>query len=183
MVINISTRRVEDYILPITRTARYHKSFIPATCKKWNQLNEDIKCKPTVNSFKAALKKKYSVTKHKHYSYGKDKWAVAHTRMRLGLSPLKQHLHSYHIVPSPCCPHCDEPESTTHLLLKCNRYAASRSDLFRVIGPTVDKLGIGITNECQINNILLFGHTLLTLNENKHLFQHVQTYLKETKRF
>ena len=177
------TRRVEDYILPITRTARYHKSFIPATCKKWNQLNEDIKCKPTVNSFKAALKKKYSVTKHKHYSYGKDKWAVAHTRMRLGLSPLKQHLHSYHIVPSPCCPHCDEPESTTHLLLKCNRYAASRSDLFRVIGPTVDKLGIGITNECQINNILLFGHTLLTLNENKHLFQHVQTYLKETKRF
>ena len=80
------TRRVEDYVLPITRTARYHKSCIPATCKKWNQLNEDIKCKPTVNSLKAALKKKtYSVTKHKHYSYGKDKWALAHTRMRLGL--------------------------------------------------------------------------------------------------
>ena len=86
--------------------------------------------------------------------------SMAHTRMRLGLSPLKQHLHSYHIVPSPCCPHCDEPESTTHILLKCDRYAASRSDLFSVIGQTVDKLGIGITNECQINNILLFGHTL-----------------------
>ena len=54
--------RVDDYVLPITRTARYHKSFIPATCKQWNQLNEDIKCKPTVNSFKAALKKKYYVT-------------------------------------------------------------------------------------------------------------------------
>ena len=88
-------------------------------------------------------------------------------------NPYIQQMSHIHVVPSPCCPHCDEPESTTHLLLKCNRYAASRSDLFRVIGPTVDKLGIGITNECQINNILLFGHTLLTLNENKHVFQHV----------
>ena len=66
------------------------------------------------------------------------------------------------IVPSPCCPHCDQQEMCCALWFKCNRYAASRSDLFRVIGLTVDKLGIGITNECQINNVLLCGHTLLT---------------------
>ena len=92
------TRRSEDYILPKTRTVKYQKSFIPATVKRWNQLDRNVRGKPPINSFKAALKKIYSVPKRKHYTYGKDKWAVAHTRMRLGLGPLNQHLHSHSAI-------------------------------------------------------------------------------------
>ena len=175
-------RRTEDYIPLLVKTVKYQKSFIPTTVKRWNQLDEETKCKTTVNNFKGALKKKFNIHKQSHYSYGKDKWAVTHTRMRLGLSPLNQHLHKYHIVQSPLCPHCDKPESTSHLLLTCQRYAASRVELFGLIGPTVDKLGIDRSNNIEMNTFLLNGHQSLTLNENKQLFE-VQLYLKKTRIF
>jgi hypothetical protein len=177
------TRRTEDYIPPLVKTVKYQKSFVPATVKRWNQLDEETKGKTTVKSFKGALKKKFNIQKNRHYSYGKDKWAVTHTRMRLGLSPLNHHLHKYHIVPSPLCPHCDIPENNIHLFLKCPKYAASRVELFGLIGPTVDKLGIDRSNHIVLNTLLLNGHQSLTLNENKQLFEHVQLYLKKTKRF
>ncbi len=177
------TRRCEDFVPPMTRTAKYHKSFIPATVRKWNDLDENLKIKPTVESFKSALKKKMLIKKPKHLSYGKDKWAITHTRMRLGMSPLNQHLHSIHVVPTDRCPHCGEVETTTHLLLRCDKYAASRDVMMGVIGQTVDRLGIDRLNYIEMNILLLNGHIRLTLKENLHLFENVEIYLKNTRRF
>jgi hypothetical protein len=37
------TRRTEDYIPPLVKTVKYQKSFVPATVKRWNQLDEETK--------------------------------------------------------------------------------------------------------------------------------------------
>ena len=127
--------------------------------KRWNQIDEEIKGKTTVNSFKGELKKKLNIQKHIHYLYGKDKWAMTHTSMRLELSLLNRHLHTYHIVPSPLCPHCEIPANTIHFLLKWPKYAASRVELFGLIGPTVDKLGIDRSYYNALNTLLLIKWT------------------------
>ena len=58
------TRRTEDYIPPLVKTVKYQKSFVPATVKRWNQLDEETKGKTTVKSFKGALKKKLNIQKN-----------------------------------------------------------------------------------------------------------------------
>jgi hypothetical protein len=179
-------RRNKDFTIPRVNTTKYQKSFLPATVKMWNNLEENVKTITTIASFKSALKKQLFRKKCKYYSQGMGKWATTHTRMRLGLSPLKQHLHSFHIVPSPlceqtCCHH--HPESSMHYFLECQQYAASRAELLEVLGPTVDKLGIDKSDKKELNTFLLRGHQSLTQSENNELFQHVQKYIKDTNRF
>ncbi len=176
-------RRSHDYTPLLARTAKYQSSFIPATVRRWNYLDDDIKSKTTLSCFKGALKRKLFKKKKNYYSYGRDKWAVTHTRMRLGLSPLNDELYTYHIVPSPRCPHCNETETSLHFLLECNQYVARRNEMLEAVGPTVVKLGIDITKHHDVNKLLLNGHHDLTLHENIHLFEHVQLFMKNSKRF
>ena len=94
-----------------------------------------------------------------NFSHCKGAAAVNHTRMRLGLSHLRQQLHTHHIVETPYCLHScchQQPESTDHYLLQCPKYAASRELLLRGLGPTVDRLGINTSSD--LINLLLNGH-------------------------
>ena len=73
------------------------------------------------------------------------------------------------IIPSPYCPHscCDRVmESSNHFLMMCPMYADSRERLFGVLGATVDKLGIDITDIIVMTNMLLKGHDSLNTSEN-----------------
>ena len=104
--------------------------------------------------------------------------------MRLGLSHLKEQLYSYHIIDSPFCPNicCDrQPESAEHYLLECPHYAASREQMFGVVGPTAD--GLGINKSIDLVNLLLRGHSGISLGDNKTLFTFVQQYINNTQRF
>ena len=178
------TRQAANFIPVRTKRAKYYKFFLPATTRKWNILDDAIKELPTLGHFKNALKKSMFPKKVKLYSQFKGSASINHTRMRLGLSHLKEQLYSYHIIDSPFCPNicCDrQPESAEHYLLECPHYAASREQMFGVVGPTADELGIN--KSIDLVNLLLRGHSGISLGDNKTLFTFVQQYIKNTQRF
>ena len=117
------TRYSNNYIVPLSRTTKHHESFIPKSTRGWNSLDEQLKSCNILHSFKTLQKKKLFPTKFQHLSNGKGKHSINHTRMRLGLSHLRQQLHSFKIIDSPYCTHCtDRLETTTHYLLTCPKY-------------------------------------------------------------
>ena len=53
-VISMSLRNRSD-IPPLTRTNRHENSFFPYTIKAWKELDEDVKSKPSIQSFNKSL--------------------------------------------------------------------------------------------------------------------------------
>ena len=102
------------------------------------------------------MKNQLFAKKITYYSQGCDRSSVAHTRMRLGLSPLRQHLFRHYIVDSPMCLLCDdnEEESVTHYVMRCPRHTTARHLLLLKMGPTLDLLNITINSEISIVKLM-----------------------------
>ena len=64
---------------------KYYKSFLPATVRSWNNLDDNMKQLPIPGHFKNALKNSLFPKHVKYFSHCKGAAAVNHTRMRLGL--------------------------------------------------------------------------------------------------
>ena len=178
--------RRENSFIPIrANTTKYYTSFIPSVVRKWNTLDATLQTAPSLDTFKDRLKKSMFHKSVGYHSRCYGPAAVTHTRMRLGLSPLKHQLHSHRIIESPTCIQCHsgEEETTTHYLLRCTKHMTSRRDLLQGLGPTIDRLGIDIDNTTLITKLLLTGHPELTFNENVSLCKSVQNYINNTKRF
>ena len=177
-------RRTTDFTPIKCNTSKYQHSFIPAGIQQWNSLSVQLKTATSISSFKHCLKSEMFPTKVKHYSLGKGRSNINHTRMRLGLSHLRQQLHSHHIIPSPFClnPNCDQkPETTQHYLLECPKYAAERQRLLEALEPYTDRTGINTLT--KLTKFMLYGHIDLTTNENQEIFRIVQHFIIITNRF
>ena len=113
--------------VPYARTCRYANYFVINTTKSWNNLDMDVRHAQSINVFKSKLK-----TSHSPHvaAFLTGRAAVHHTRMRLGLSPLREHLYNFCIVDSPTCEYCFiEHESCIHYFLKCPSFSVSRCKL------------------------------------------------------
>ena len=111
-----TNRTCRNNNFPIIRsnTEKHRRSAIPSMIRAWNTLGPQIQASTTTTSFKAALKRSFP-QRMRHLNKFKGASAVNHTRMRLGLSALKQQLHRHHIIDSPICIQCrQEEESTTY---------------------------------------------------------------------
>ena len=89
--------------VPYARTSRYANYFLINTTKNWNDLDIDVRHAQSINIFKSKLK-----TSHSPHvaTFLTGRASVHHTRMRLGLSPLKEHLYKFCIADSPNCEYC-----------------------------------------------------------------------------
>lgn len=179
------TRREKSYIPVRTNTERYRRSFIPTAVRNWNNLSRNDRTSTSLISFKYRLKKQLFENKTSYFSQSSGKYSVAHTRLRLGLSPLRQHLYQQCIIESPICLHCDDnvEESTTHYIMRCPKHATSRNLLLLKMGPTLDILNINNNSESKIMNLIIKGHSNLTFQQNVDIFNLVQEFIANTKRF
>ena len=179
------TRNEETYTPIRSRTERHKKSLMPSMVRRWNALDQNIRTLPTISRFKRALQKSMFSTRSEHLSRVKGRASIAHTRMRLGLSPLKQQLHSHGIIESPICTRCDtgESETVTHYLLKCDRYEVHRHNLMSSLQPVMGGLKFSINNTHMLIELLLNGSSDLNTSDNTLLFETVQRYLDNTKLF
>ena len=156
----------------------------------WNTLDPQIQASTTTTSFKAALKRSFP-QRMRHLNKFKGASAVNHTRMRLGLSALKQQLHRHHIIDSPICIQCrQEEESTDHYLLRCTRHDGPRRVMFQRLGPLAADMGINFYNNNNNNNktltitkLLLRGSNELSHDNNMFVFNVVHDYITASKRF
>ena len=84
-----SVRHSDNYLTLWTRTKKFKNS-----SRTENELEDAKKC-DSLNTFKMQLKKKLFPTRMQYASKGKS--SINHTRMRLGISHLRQQLHSFGI--------------------------------------------------------------------------------------
>ena len=104
--------------------------------------------------------------------------------MRLGLSPLKQQLYSFHIIENPLCDYCYlRRECTNHYLLHCPAFSIPRTHLIISLCEIVPFNILSMMTEDEIVCALLNGHDQLSSHTNKNIFSSVLEYIRGTKRF
>jgi len=181
---NYVLRNANNYSLPFCRNERYKQSFVPSTLSEWNDLPTHIRGIPAVYTFKKELKKVLFANRpNKLYQIGSLQANRYHTWLRLGLSPLKDHLSTHHIVECDLCPFClSEPETTLHFLCTCPTY---NSQCLQLISSLADILGneVYTYSKTMLTRLLLYGNEDLSFHINNNIFEATQMFLIKSKCF
>ena len=147
----------------------FKNSFIPATVRDWNNLPLCVRQSESLPIFKSRLFAN-NTPWPSYYNAGSRVGQILHTRLRLDCSALNYDLNRRKLIDSKLC-ECGEVENAKHFIFQCPLFNEHRqlhlSDL--------------VTN-CSLRD-LLFGSNNLTDQENADVFQKVQMYILETKRF
>lgn len=175
LVANISNyplRNRDNYSLTNYRLATTEKSFIPSTTRLWNSLDIEIRNKPTLNSFKSALMPK--LVKHPCLEFtGNRKYNILHTRIRHNCSTLNYDLFRCNLIENAFC-ECGNPcENAFHYFLDCPLYLLQRRTLFH---------DLAFLNDITLE-IILFGSSILSPENNDSICRAVQRYIRDTQRF
>ena len=150
----------------------FYRSYFPKTVREWNILPIEIRQINETESFKRAITKS-NPSPNLLFYYGKRKFNVIHSRMRMGCSKLNSHLFQHHVIDSSACS-CGNPhEDPFHYFLECPRYTVLRDIMINAISAITP---------CTIRTIL-YGCESCSLEENKSVFDHVHCYMESSNRF
>ena len=164
-------RNRDDINVPFSRTNTYFNSFIPSVVREWNALSHTVRSATTLSSFKNYLNVGRSFTPSYYYS-GNRKAQILHVRLRTKCSGLNEDLFSKGVVDSAICD-CGMIESSHHYFFVCSRYQRIRNQLFT-----------SVSQICPITlKNLLFGDETLSHESNTEIFNAVQRFITESKRF
>ena len=168
---NSNLRNTENVQTIDSRTSQYSNSFLPSAVREWNNLPLETRSSDSVNTFKRSLDRGATVVPKYYYS-GNRKFQILHTRLRTNCSSLNNDLFLKNILESPFC-HCGNVENTEHYFMHCQIYQAQRAELTQ----TVSQFSLFLLQT------LLYGNNNLPLNTNTLIFDAVQKYIKDAKRF
>ena len=99
--------------------------------------------------------------------------SVMHARIRNKSSNLSNDLRLNHLTQNPFCSCISEIENAEHYFFRCPKYVNERITMFRET-HSFHPLNL---------NKLLTGDSNLTIENNAKIFEAVQKYIKNTKRF
>ncbi len=109
---------------------------------------------------------------------------IHHTRLRLGLSPLKGHLFTYNLIDNPTCGCGLEAESTDHYILRCPAFGVARIAMYHKMVDILDfDMLSSLKRDSDIVKLFLFGHKDLSYDKNRLIFEMAQTYINSSDRF
>lgn len=177
--------------VPFGRTVSYIKSFFPSSIRWWNNTSISIRSSPSLSIFKKTLKHSLFPESNPLNSYGTGRGAIHQARMRMGLSGLNFHRHSYNFISSPKCENCGHrKEDPLHYLLVCPSYTTARTGMLEIIAPLIHHIIpttnidiIPMSQKKRLTHILLYGTEDLNVTENTAIFDIVQTFISQTERF
>ena len=164
-------------------TSKYKNSFFPDAIKSWNIIGPDVCSSQSLSLFKQNI---FNLVRPPARSiYGiHDPVGVKYLfQLRVGLSPLKLHKKRHNFVDTPddwCNCHC-APESISHYLLSCNLHDIAR----RVLHDSVMCILVpnNLQDLSQDPKFYLYGHSSLSLLENKTVLLATIKFFKDSKRF
>ena len=145
--------------------------FLPSCIREWNEIPLNIRNSTSLSSFKQQFNNN-NIKVPVYYSSGNRLLQIHHTRLRTNCSSLNQHLHSKNIIGNPLCA-CDRVETANHFLLECPQYIQARRDMITTLSTFCVP---------SLNN-LLYGVTTLNNHHNNLIFQLVQKFISDSKRF
>lgn len=172
---NYPLRNRNNIVTPYTRTEIFRRSCIPSSVSLWNTLDESVRIADTVNSFKNKTKSIFSNSQvvPPHYIKGDRKLSILHARIRNNCSNLKYDLYQNFLEPNPVCECGSEAEDARHYFFVCQFYRDARQELFR---------STRAYHPLSLNKLLL-GDIRLNVEANSHIFEAVQRFIKDSKRF
>lgn len=177
-------RNSSNLIVPFARTARFKNFFTVRVVSLWNNLPDAAKNQRTCDSFKLYMKHTSSYNANKLYSYGVHPAKVHHTRLRLGLSGLSQHLYSINVVEHATCSFCQlEDETVEHYFMRCPEFHVQRGRLLSSLVPIVPFDVLSATSDSDLVRGMLFGFPPLDLTKNREVFVSVQEFILHSARF
>ena len=177
--------RNSDKIQQLKANHNYFKnSFFPSTISEWNKLDACIRNSESIAVFKKSILKFIRPLPNKVFSCHNPEGLRLITRLRLGLSHLREHKfkHSFEDSLNPLCI-CGsgDIESTSHYLLHCSEYSNERMTLLNKIRQ-IDSNILDKRNS-EITRILLFGDPSFNDEINTLVLNTTFDFLISTKRF
>ena len=161
----------------------FKNSFFPSTIIEWNNLNPNLRNSDTYGTFKNTILKYIRPSPNSVFKCHNPQGIKFLTRLRLGLSHLREHKfkHSLQDSLNPLCK-CDiEIESTSHFLLHCPIYNNDRSSLLSTIRNIDCKL-LEYTDS-SLTQTLLYGNPSLHIITNSLILNATIDFILSTKRF
>ena len=156
------TRHAQDFTPIICSSEQRKKSFFPSTVISWPSLDLQTRNSNSISAFKRNLNK--NVAHAPAFYFGGNQIAqIQHARM---------HMFRYNLIDSPKCSCGLENETVYHYLLECPNYAILRNRCFGSLSPQVVNL-----------HTLLFGDLGKDHTWNRNLFNLVEKFILESKRF
>ena len=150
-------------------TETYSRSFLPDTVRLWNNLPEEIRNSPSVDSFKKGLQTTQTFVPL-NKNFGTRFCQIIHARLRLGCSDLHAHRFDRYISENQNCSCGYEREDPLHYFLTCPKYDNIRSDKYFYIK------GFNL-------NTILNGNEACDNVMNQNILESVHQYILQTKRF
>ena len=165
-ITNYPLRNRQNLTNMYTRTEISRKSCIPLSVSYWNSPNKDIREIDTYLSFRNAFKIEFLCNANVPSYLMKD-------QRRLSVLHLKSDLFQNHLASVKNCSCGNINENALHYFFECENYSYSRIIMFR---NTRKYHPLSL-------NIVLFEKSILSDDDNLLLFQAVQQYIKDTRRF
>ena len=136
------------------RTVKYKHSFFPSAIADWNKLSVDLVPIDSLSKFKKYLNNKFFIDNRLvDYNMISGTGSKILTQIRLGLSPLGEHLYTYNLSDNPFCQNClSIVESTAHFLFYCGKYDQERAALMN--NPHVIRLNLHPNNSTDIDELV-----------------------------
>ena len=162
-------------------TNRYLSSFFPDATKNWNNIITDFNDLPSFEDLK-----KHLISLYRPHAQPIFDIHNPHLRyifqLRVGLSHLRYHKkrHNFADTPSDKCLCKNGVEDTHHFLIECPFYTTHRKALFACVETLLQNHNLRVTKSVEL---LLYGHPLLDVSENRVLLLGTLEFIIKTKRF
>ena len=140
----------------------FKNSFFPSTIIEWNELDPGLRKAESLSLFKTNILKFIRPSPNSVYNCHNPKGLKFITRLRLGLSHLREHKfkHSFQDTINPLCSCGLDIESTEHFLLHCPQFVNERRTLLSTIGNI--NYNLLKNTDSNLTQTLLFGKRHLT---------------------
>ena len=171
--------------IPSLRVNRdfFKNSFFPSTIGEWNGLDMAVRSSASVSAFKSSLLKVIRPLPNRLIYVNNPIGLKLLTRLRLGLSHLREHKFKHNFLDSlnPLCTCGLEAETTTHFFLRCHHFSVLRLTLLDKIRH-IDNQILNQTNDF-ITRVLLFGDNKYNSITNSDIIKISIEYIIDSKRF
>ena len=160
----------------------FKNSFFPSVVIEWNKLDLNIRNSENLFIFKKKLLEFIRPSGNSVFKCHNPKGIKLLTRLRLGLSHLREHKFKHGFLDSlnPICSCGQNIETSTHFLLHCSNYSNERLTFLNII-RNIDS-NILNKNDLKVTETLLYGDSSYDDTKNT-LMNATMEFLFTSKRF
>ena len=165
------------------RSLRYMNSFFPNAVCAWNIFIGNFEIMPSIVELKDYINSLIRPNVKSIFGIYDHVGIRFIFQLRLRLSPLRSHKwrHNFIDTTSDIC-HCKQGvENTDHFLLYCPSYTTQRASL--IVSTNEIILTNGLNDFSQQSDFYLYGHSSLSVSDNKKNLLSTITFIKDSKRF